>query len=65
MVTVIGSLAQVRVAITDPLVEVDGTYSIIAVGEVVSILFTIAVVEPVFPAASMNVKVYDPLDVKV
>jgi hypothetical protein len=55
----------VRVAITAPLVVTDGEYSIVAVGETRSILLTVAVAEPVFPAASTNWNVNDPVLAKV
>ena len=59
------SLAPVRVAITDWFVAPVVEQIIVAVGAVVSIQFTVAVVEPVFPAASWNSKVNDPLFEKV
>ena len=65
LVIVIDSLAHVRVAITAPLVVTDGEYSIVAVGETRSILLTVAVAEPVFPAASTNWNVNDPVLAKV
>ncbi len=64
-VMVIDSLAHVRVATTAPLVVTDGEYSTVAVGVVVSIFATVAVAEPVFPAASTKSKVNDPLDENV
>ena len=65
LVMVIFSLAHVRVATTDPLVVTDGEYSTVAVGVVVSIFATVAVAEPVFPAASTKSKVNDPFDENV
>ncbi len=53
------------VATTDPLVVVDGEYSIVAIGEVVSIQVTEATSDPVFPASSTNSKVNEPLALKV
>ena len=65
MVTVIDSEAQVKVATTDWFVAPVVEYTIEAVGAVVSIQFTVAVVEPVFPASSTNSKMNDPLALKV
>ena len=65
LVIVIDSLAHVRVATTDPLVVTDGEYSTVAVGVVVSIFATVAVAEPVLPAASTKSKVNDPFDENV
>ena len=65
MVTVIDSEAPVRVATTDWFVAPVVEYTIEAVGAVVSIQFTVAVVDPVFPASSTNSKMNDPLALKV
>ena len=65
LVTVIDSEAPVRVATTDWFVAPVVEYTIEAVGAVVSIQFTVAVVEPVFPASSMKSKTNDPLELKV
>ena len=50
----IHSDAHVNVAVTFQLVAVAGLYVTVAVGAVLSIQFTVAVVSPVFPAASSN-----------
>ncbi len=65
LVIVIDSVAHVRVATTDPLVVTDGEYSTVAVGVVVSIFATVAVAEPVFPAASSKLNVNVPFDENV
>ena len=65
MVTVIDSEAQVKVATTSWFVAPVVEYTIEAVGAVVSIQFTVAVVEPVFPASSTKSKTNDPLALKV
>ena len=57
--------APVKVATTFPLVKVDGLYSTLAVGPVVSIHVTVAVELPVFPASSTNSNVNTPSQVNV
>ena len=62
---VILSDAQVKVATTFPLVKVDGLYSTLAVGPVVSIHVTVATVSQVFPASSIYSNVNTPSQVNV
>jgi hypothetical protein len=58
-------LNHVNVEITFPLVAVAGLYVTVAVGVVLSIRLTVAVVAHVFPTASMNVYVKLPFHVNV
>gem|GEM_PF-5517276 len=59
------SLNPVRVAITLPVVANEGTYSIVAVGFILSIHVTVAIASPVLNPSSLKVKVKVPFPVNV
>jgi hypothetical protein len=66
LVIVMGSDSPVRVAITDPVVVTSVEYDTLAVGGMrsgASIIFTVLVMDPVFPARSVYwyMSMYDPV----